>query len=65
MMKVPLMASISKKTIDLRTGAQKVRMYINGQAEAVESPYKPYFYMEDREGDEKKTIASTESLNLT
>tara|TARA_R110000824_G_scaffold80564_5_gene202659 strand:- start:471 stop:2699 length:2229 start_codon:yes stop_codon:yes gene_type:complete len=64
-MKVPLMASISKKTIDLRTGKQKVRMYINGQAEAVESPYLPYFYLEDKEGTEKQTIASNESLKLT
>ena len=59
-MKVPLMATISPKTVDLRDKSLKVRMYINGQAEAVKSPYKPYYYVPDTSPDAKSypTIAS-------
>jgi len=39
-------------------------MYRNGQAEAVESPYVPYFYTEDKEGETKKLIASDETVRL-
>jgi len=39
-------------------------MYRNGQAEAVESPYVPYFYTEDKEGETKKLIASDETVQL-
>ena len=49
-MKVPLIASINKRTIDLETKKLKVKMYRNGQAEAVDSPYTPYFYTEDKMG---------------
>ena len=63
-MKVPLIASINKRTIDLKTKKLKVKMYRNGQAEAVESPYTPYFYTEDKTGETKKLIASDESIQL-
>ena len=63
-MKVPLIASINKRTIDLKTKKLKVKMYRNGQAEAVESPYVPYFYTEDKEGETKKLIASDETVQL-
>ena len=56
-MKVPLIASINKRTIDLTTKKLKVKMYRNGEAEAVESPYIPYFYTEDKNGETKKLIA--------
>ncbi len=66
MMKVPLMATISPKTVDLRDKSLKVRMYINGQAEAVKSPYKPYYYVPDTLPDAKlyPTIASDVKLPL-
>ena len=63
-MKVPLIASINKRTIDLETKKLKVKMYRNGQAEAVESPYTPYFYTEDENGETKKLIASDETVKL-
>ena len=63
-MKIPLIASINKRTIDLKTKKLKVKMYRNGQAEAVESPYVPYFYTEDKEGETKKLIASDETVQL-
>jgi DNA polymerase elongation subunit (family B) len=63
-MKVPLIASINKRTIDLKTKKLKVKMYRNGQAEAVESPYTPYFYTEDKNGETKKLIASDETVQL-
>ena len=59
-MKVPLMASLSPKTIDLRDKSLKVKMYRNSRPEVVTSPYKPYFYMEDDNGEEFKTIAKSE-----
>ena len=63
-MKIPLIASINKRTIDLKTKKLKVKMYRNGQVEAVESPYVPYFYTEDKEGETKKLIASDETVQL-
>ena len=63
-MKVPLIASINKRTIDLKTKKLKVKMYRNGEAEAVESPYTPYFYTKDKEGETKKLIASDETTQL-
>ena len=64
-MKVPLMASLSPKTIDLRDKSLKVKMYRNSRPEVVTSPYKPYFYMEDDDGEEFKTIASDLTIKLT
>ena len=63
-MKIPLIARINKRTIDLKTKKLKVKMYRNGQAEAVESPYVPYFYTEDKEGETKKLVASDETVQL-
>jgi len=63
-MKVPLIASINKRTINLKDKKLMVKMYRNGEAEAVESPYKPYFYTEDKEGETKKLIASNETIQL-
>jgi DNA polymerase I len=63
-MKVPLMASLSPKTIDLRDKSLKVKMYRNSRPEVVTSPYKPYFYMEDDNGEEFKTIASDLTIKL-
>jgi len=63
-MKVPLIASINKRTIDLKTKKLKVKMYRNGEAEAVESPYIPYFYTQDKNGETKKLIASDETVQL-
>ena len=63
-MKVPLIASINKRTINLKNKKLMVKMYRNGKAEAVESPYTPYFYTEDKEGETKKLIASDETLQL-
>ena len=51
-MKVPLIASINKRTINLKDNSLMVKMYRNGETEAVKSPYTPYFYTEDdRWGD--------------
>ena len=63
-MKVPLIASINKRTINLKTKKMMVKMYRNGKAEAVESPYSPYFYTEDKEGETKKLIASDKTIQL-
>ncbi len=41
-----------------------VKMYRNGEAEAVPSPYKPCFYTEDINGETKKLIASDETVNV-
>ena len=64
-MKVPLIATINQRTIDLRTGKLKVKIYRNSKVEAVESPYKPYFYTINKEGDKYKTIASDEEVKLS
>ena len=62
-MEVPLIATVNHRTIDLRDGALKVKLYRNGKAEAVKSPYRPYYYT--NEGDETyKRIASSEKVAL-
>ena len=63
-MKIPLIGSINRRTINLKTKKLMVKMYRNGKAEAVESPYIPYFYTEDKNGETKKMIASNESIQL-
>jgi DNA polymerase elongation subunit (family B) len=63
-MKIPLIASINKRTINLKTKKMMVKMYRNGEVDAVESPYIPYFYTEDKEGETKKLIASSETIQL-
>ena len=57
-MKVPLIAQINKKTIALTDKSLKVKLYRNGKAEAIKSPYIPYYYLRSEDGDEYKTIAS-------
>ena len=64
-MKVPLMAQINAKTIDLRDSSLKVKIFRNGEVEGVTSPYKPYYYLPNGEGDEYKTIASDRKVKLT
>ena len=63
-MKVPLIASINKRTINLETKALMVKMYRNGQATAVKSPFVPYYYTEDNDGETKRLIASDKTVNL-
>ena len=41
-MNVPLIATVSHRTIDLRDGSQKIKIYRNGKTEAVKSPLIPY-----------------------
>ncbi|BCV02376.1 MAG: hypothetical protein CM15mV52_0280 [uncultured marine virus] len=62
-MKVPLIASINKRTINLETKELMVKMYRNGQATAVKSPFVPYYYTEDRR-ETKRLIASDKTVNL-
>ena len=64
-MKVPLIATVNKRTIDLRDGTLKVKVFRNSDTEAVESPYKPYYYLPNGEGDEYKTIASSDTVKLS
>ena len=64
-MNVPLIATINHRTIDLRTGKLKVKIYRNSETEAVESPYKPYYYKEHPTGEKFNTIASDKTVNLT
>ena len=64
-MNIPLIATINKRTIDLRDGTLKVKVYRNSTTEAVDSPYKPYYYMPNLEGKEYKTIASSDTAKLT
>ena len=64
-MNIPLIATINHRTIDLETKAQKVKMYINGKPEATVSPYTPYYFLEDKEGKEYKTIASDRTIKLS
>ena len=64
-MKVPLIASINKRTINLETKELMVKMYRNGQATAAKSPFVPYYYMEDElNGETKKLIASDKTAQL-
>jgi len=61
---VPLIATVNHRTIDLRDGALKVKIYRNSETEAVKSPYRPYYYTND--GDETyKLIASSDEVALT
>ena len=46
-MKVPLIATINHRTIDLRDKTLKVKIYRNGTTEVATSPYKPYYYLPD------------------
>ena len=63
-MEVPLIATVNHRTIDLRDGALKVKIYRNSETEAVKSPYRPYYYTND--GDETyKLIASSDEVALT
>jgi len=64
-MKVPLIASINHRTIDLRNKALKVKLYRNSKVEAVTSPYNPYYYIPAEDGEEYKTIASDKTIKLT
>ena len=64
-MKVPLIASINHRTIDLTRNTLKVKMFRNGKADAVDSPYTPYYYLESPEGEEKKLIANGDTVKLT
>jgi len=64
-MNIPLIATINKRTIDLRDGSLKVKVYRNSKTEAVKSPYKPYYYLPNNEGDEYKTIASDKTVKLS
>ena len=64
-MKVPLIATINHRTIDLRTKALKVKVYRNGKTEATVSPYTPYFFLEDEKGETYKTIASDKTVKLS
>ena len=64
-MKVPLIATINHRTIDLRDKSLKVKVYRNGKTEAVKSPYTPYYYLENKEGSEYRTIASDKTVKLT
>ena len=63
-MKVPLIGSINKRTINLKDNSLMVKMYRNGKAEAVKSPYMPYFYTENDNGETKKLIGSDQTVNL-
>ena len=65
-MKVPLIASINHRTIDLRTGKLKVKIYRNSKTEAIESPYEPYYYMEGpKMSNPYRNIASDKVSHLT
>ena len=64
-MKIPLIATISHRTIDLRSGKLKVKIYRNSKTEAIESPYKPYYYKEHPTGEKFNTIASDKTVSLT
>jgi len=64
-MKVPLIASINHRTIDLTRNTLKVKMFKNSEIEAVDSPYSPYYYLESPKGEEKKLIASGDTIKLT
>ena len=65
-MKVPLIATVNHRTIDLRTGKLKVKIYRNSDTEAVESPYNPYYYQHGpKMQNPYRSISSDETLNLT
>ena len=64
-MNVPLIATVSHRTIDLRDGSLKIKIYRNGKTEAVKSPLIPYYYTADETGEEYKTIASDKTVKLS
>ena len=64
-MKVPLIATINQRTIDLRDSRLKVKIYRNSETEAVKSPYRPYYYLPGEGGDEYKVIASDKTVKLS
>ena len=64
-MNIPLIATINHRTIDLRTKALKVKIYRNSETEATISPYTPYYYIENKEGSEYRTIASDKTVKLS
>jgi DNA polymerase elongation subunit (family B) len=64
-MKVPLIATVNHRTIDLRDGSLKVKIYKNSSTEAVTSPYVPYYMTEDDEGKEYRLIASDKKIKLS
>mgnify|MGYP003643204856 FL=1 len=64
-MKVPLIATVNHRTIDLRDGSLKVKIYKNSSTEAVTSPYVPYYMTQDDEGKEYRMIASDKKIKLS
>jgi len=64
-MKIPLIATINHRTIDLRNKKLKVKIYRNSDTEAVRSPYTPYYYIESPKGETYNTIASDKQVKLT
>ena len=64
-MKVPLIATINQRTIDLRDSSLNVKIYRNSETEAVKSPYRPYYYLPGEGGDEYKVIASDKTVKLS
>ena len=65
-MNIPLIATINHRTIDLRTGKLKVKIFRNSKTEAIESPYKPYYYMQGpKMAEPYRNIASDKVSHLT
>ena len=64
-MKVPLIATVNHRTIDLRDGSLKVKIYKNSSTEAVTSPYVPYYMTQDDEGKEYRMVASDKKIKLS
>tara|TARA_R110000824_G_scaffold9077_1_gene40975 strand:- start:737 stop:2956 length:2220 start_codon:yes stop_codon:yes gene_type:complete len=64
-MKVPLIATVNHRTIDLRDGSLKVKIYSNSSTEAVTSPYVPYYMTEDDKGKEYRLVASDKKIKLS
>tara|TARA_R110000765_G_scaffold278729_3_gene376493 strand:+ start:1308 stop:3527 length:2220 start_codon:yes stop_codon:yes gene_type:complete len=64
-MKIPLIATVNHRTIDLRDGSLKVKIYRNSSTEAVTSPYVPYYMTEDDKGKEYRMVASDKKIKLS
>ena len=64
-MKVPLIATVNHRTIDLRDGSLKVKIYRNSSTEAVTSPYVPYYMSQDDKGKEYRLVASDKKIKLS
>jgi len=64
-MKVPLIATVNHRTIDLRDGSLKVKIYRNSSTEAATSPYVPYYFTEDDKGKEYRLVASDKNVKLS